>query len=260
MANRHDLLIRLDSEFSDKGFRSAEQSARTLERELNKQEQAQRSMAAMEAAAYRESEQRRAAQLAGMTAVGRGFVGVGLAAAVGLGVAGKAAMDWESAWAGVTKTVDGSASEMAALEQQLRGLAKVLPATHEEIAAVAEAAGQLGVKRQDIAGFTKTMIDLGVSTNLSAEDAATGIAQISNVMGTMAREGTAGISKFGATLVALGNAGASTERDILAMAQRLAGAGKMIGASASPTCWPCRTLCRRWASRLNSVAARCRAR
>lgn len=233
MASRHDLLIRLDSEFSDKGFRSAEQSARTLERELAKQEAAQRSMAAVEAAAYRESERRRAAQLMGMTALGKGFTAVGLLAAAGLGLAGKAAMDWETAWAGVTKTVDGSATEMAALESQLRGLAKVLPATHEEIAAVAEAAGQLGVKRQDIAGFTKTMIDLGVSTNLSADEAATGIAQISNVMGTMAREGTAGVSKFGATLVALGNAGASTERDILAMAQRLAGAGKMIGASES---------------------------
>lgn len=161
------------------------------------------------------------------------MTGFGAAAVGGLSLAGKAAMDWESAWAGVTKTVDGSPEQMAALETSLRGLAKTLPATHEEIAGVAEAAGQLGVKREDVAGFTKTMIDLGETTNLSAEDAATGIAQISNVMGTMSREGSKGVERFGATLVALGNAGASTEAEILDMAKRIAGAAKLVGASES---------------------------
>lgn len=233
MANRHDLLIRLDSEFSDKGFRSAESSAKTLERELNKQEAAQRSLANMQMAAAREQQRMDAARMSSMVSVGKGFTAVGLLAAAGLGMATKSAMDWETAWAGVTKTVSGSNAEMAVLEGQLRGLARTLPATHEEIAGVAEAAGQLGVRRQDIAAFTKTMIDLGVSTNLTADEAATGIAQISNVMGTMAREGTDGISRFGATLVALGNAGASTEADILEMAKRISGAGKLVGASES---------------------------
>jgi hypothetical protein len=57
----------------------------------------------------------------------------------------KAASDWESAWAGVTKTVDGTAAQMAELEAGLRDMAKELPATHQEIAAVAEAAGALGL-------------------------------------------------------------------------------------------------------------------
>ncbi|MFC0623239.1 hypothetical protein, partial [Kribbella deserti] len=53
---------------------------------------------------------------------------IGLAAGAGLGLAAKAAIDWESAWAGVTKTVDGSAAQMAELEGQLRGMTAVLPA------------------------------------------------------------------------------------------------------------------------------------
>lgn len=231
--NQRDLRIRIDSQFEDKGFKSAEASARAMVRELDRQERAVRDLANLQMQAQRENEARQAAQLAGLRSLGRGFTAFGLVAAAGMGLAAKSAMDWETAWAGVTKTVNGSADEMARLEEQLRGLARVLPATHEEIAGVAEAAGQLGIQRQDIAAFTKTMIDLGVSTNLSAEDAATGIAQISNVMGTLNREGTAGVSKFGATLVALGNAGASTEADILDMAKRLAGAGKLVGASES---------------------------
>lgn len=158
-------------------------------------------------------------------------VGAGLtAASVGMG---KAAMDWESAFAGVKKTVDDSAEGYAQLEGELRNLATTLPASHQEIAAVAEAAGQLGVKRDDIVGFTSTMVDLGETTNLTADEAATAIAQISNVMGTMDREGAEGVERFGATLVELGNNGASTESEILEMAQRIAGAAKTVGASES---------------------------
>lgn len=161
--------------------------------------------------------------------LGGGMLKAGGALAAGLGLAGKAAIDWESAWAGVTKTIDGTPAQMAEMETGLRNMAKTLPATHEEIAAVAEAAGQLGVKREDVLGFTRTMIDLGVSTNLSADEAATAIAQISNVMGTMSREGAAGVQKFGSALVELGNNGASTERDIVEMASRIAGAAKVVG-------------------------------
>lgn len=164
---------------------------------------------------------------------GASLLGIGTAAVGGLALAGKAAMDWESAWAGVTKTVDGTPEQMEALEGSLRGLAKTLPSTHEEIAAVAEAAGQLGVKREDVVGFTETMINLGETTNLTADEAATSIAQISNVMGTMERDGSKGVERFGATLVALGNAGASTEAEILDMAKRVAGAAKLVGASES---------------------------
>lgn len=164
---------------------------------------------------------------AGMARAGTAAVAMGAALATGAALSVRAAVDWESAWAGVTKTTEGNAKQMAVLEGELRQLAKTLPASHREIAAVAEAAGQLGVKREAIAGFTKVMIDLGETTNVTADEAATSIAQIANVMGTKSSE----IDNFASTLVALGNAGASTERDILQMAARLAGAGKLIGAS-----------------------------
>lgn len=161
--------------------------------------------------------------------VGGAALKAGAVGAGALGLTAKAAIDWESAWTGVLKTVDGTDAEMAALEGSLRNLAKTLPSTHSEIAAVAEAAGQLGVAQKDIVGFTRTMIDLGQATNLTADEAATQIAQISNVMGTMQREGALGVQKFGAALVDLGNKGASTEKDILAMASRIAGAAKVVG-------------------------------
>lgn len=159
--------------------------------------------------------------------LGRGAVLAGAAITAATALSVKAAIDWESAWTGVTKTVDGSTQEMAALEDELRSLTAVLPATHEEIAGVAEAAGQLGVQRENIAAFTKTMVDLAETTNLTADEAATSIAQLMNVMQTAPED----VDNLGAALVALGNDGASTERDIVQMAQRIAGAGKIVGLS-----------------------------
>lgn len=153
--------------------------------------------------------------------------GAGIAA--GIGLATKAAVDWETAWAGVAKTVDGSEAELAMLEEELRAMARELPATHTEIAAVAEAAGQLGIATGDISEFTRVMIQLGTATNLTAEEAAVALAQMANVMGTSTDE----IDNLGASLVDLGNNSATTERDILEMAQRIAGAGATIGLTES---------------------------
>lgn len=163
--------------------------------------------------------------------LGRGAAVMAGGLTLALGASAKAAMDWESSWAGVTKTVDGSAEEMAALEGSLRDLAKELPATHGEIAAVAEAAGQLGISREHIAEFTETMVALGETTNLTADAAATALARMSNIMGTSQDD----IDKMASTLVALGNAGASTESEILDMAMRIAGAAKQVGITEAAT-------------------------
>jgi len=164
-------------------------------------------------------------QQASIDHIANGMLGLGVAAAAGLAGAAKAAIDWESAWAGVSKTVDASAADLGKLEGELRQMARTLPASHTEIAAVAEAAGQLGVKTEDISAFTKTMINLGETTNLSADEAATSLAQFMNVMGTAPDK----VDELGSTIVALGNSGASTEKQIVEMAQRIAGAGNQVG-------------------------------
>jgi len=199
--------------------RKTESAARQATRAQREQSTAAKQVAREQAEAARKG--RAAFDETAQTAA-RGAIAVGAA----IGLMGKAAVDWESSWAGVTKSVDGAGQEM---EDSLRGLAKTLPATHDDIAAVAEAAGQLGVKTGDVVGFTETMIKLGETTNLTADEAATSIAQISNVMGTLDREGTAGVDRFANALVALGNNGASTERDILSMSSRIAGAAKVVG-------------------------------
>ena len=40
-------------------------------------------------------------------------------------------------------------------------MSKEIPSSAEDIAAVAESAGQLGIQTDNILGFTRTIIDLG---------------------------------------------------------------------------------------------------
>ncbi len=158
--------------------------------------------------------------------VGDSLTKMGTTGVVTLSAATMAAMSWESAWAGVTKTVDGSAVVMGQLQQDLRDMAKFeVPASHEEIAAVAEAAGQLGIQTKNIKSFTRTMIDLGETTNMTAETAATGLAQFSNIMQSSQTD----VDRMGSTIVDLGNNFATTESDVLALSMRLAGAGNQAG-------------------------------
>lgn len=137
----------------------------------------------------------------------------------------KAAMDYESAFAGVRKTVDATEEELAQLSKGIREMAKELPASATEIAAVAEAAGQLGIETENILEFTRTMIDLGEATNLTAEQAATQFARFANIVGMSQKD----FDRLGSTVVALGNNFATTEAEIVDMGMRLAGAGAQIG-------------------------------
>ncbi|WP_416337211.1 phage tail tape measure protein [Enterococcus casseliflavus] len=154
--------------------------------------------------------------------------------AAGVTAVTAAAISWESAFAGVKKTsdevVDSNGNVVYSyddLEASLRNLANELPSTHSEIAAVAEAAGQLGIQTDNVSAFTKVMIDLGESTNMSAETAATELARFANIT-QMSQDK---FSNLGSALVDLGNNFATTESEISAMALRLAGAGAQIGMS-----------------------------
>lgn len=136
----------------------------------------------------------------------------------------KSAIDYESAFAGVAKTVEATDEQLEEISDGIIKLSTEMPASAESIAQVAENAGQLGIASDDILDFSETMIKLDTATNLTADDASTMIAQFANVTGM---EGD--YDRLGSALVALGNDGASTESQIMELAQRLSGAGATAG-------------------------------
>ncbi len=151
-------------------------------------------------------------------------------ALVGLGAAAiKAGVEYESAFAGVKKTVDATQEQLDALDKGIRDMARTMPTSAVEIAGVAEAAGQLGIQTDNILSFTKVMTQLGDATNLTADEAATTLARFANITGMSQKD----FDRLGATIVDLGNNYATTEAEITAMGLRLAAAGNQVGMSES---------------------------
>lgn len=147
----------------------------------------------------------------------------------GIAAATKTAIEFEDAWAGVTKTVDGTPQQLAKIDDGLKNLAQTTSSTYQDIAHYAELAGQMGIPTDSIVGFTKTITELGDTTNLVGEEAAQSIAKFSNVMVSQSKKTNTYYSRLGSTIVDLGNKFSTTESDIMDMATRLGVAGKMVG-------------------------------
>lgn len=166
----------------------------------------------------------------------KGLASMGKTAAAGLATviaalgtvtvaAANAGIEFESAFAGVKKTVDATKEELEDLRSGILKMSTEIPIAASEIAGIAEAAGQLGIQTENILDFTRTMADLGVATNMTSEEAATSLARLANITGMSQTE----FSNLGSTIVALGNNLATTESEIVNMALRLAGTGAQVG-------------------------------
>ncbi len=137
----------------------------------------------------------------------------------------KAAIDFQSAFAGVRKTVNATGPEFKVLEQGIRDMAKRLPTTAVDIAKVAENAGQLGIKKENILEFTETLVRLGDSTNITADQASILLAQFANFTNLPQDE----FDNLGAAIVDLGNNSATLESDIVNMMHGIGAASSQIG-------------------------------
>jgi len=141
------------------------------------------------------------------------------------GLAVRNAIKFESAFTGVINTVDATKEQFAKLKKGLMDMALKLPLSTEEIFGIAEAAGQLGIKQNDILKFTKVMADLGATTNITAREGAMQLARFATIMNMPIEQ----VDRLGSTIVDLGNNTATTEAEIVNMAMRIAGSGKIIG-------------------------------
>ena len=158
--------------------------------------------------------------------VGRTVGIIGGAATGVFALAGKQAIQWETDFTGVRKTVNATEAEFEVLEETLRRMAKEdVPLSAGELAGLAEQAGQLGIETDKIDQFVKTIAQLGTTTNLAADEGATQLARFANIT-QMSQDD---FDRMGSAVVDLGNNFATTEAEIVHMALRLAGAGDLIG-------------------------------
>ncbi len=134
-----------------------------------------------------------------------------------------ASKQFQSDFTGVAKTVEGTEQQMAELRDGIKQMSLDIPATTTAISKVAESAGQLGIARENVLDFTRVMIDLDETTDLTAENGAKSLARFANVTRMQAED----YSRLGSVIVDLGNNFATSESEITAMGTRLAAAGTL---------------------------------
>ena len=165
---------------------------------------------------------------ASMEKLGKGMTATLTTPVLALGTAAiKASVEYESAFASVRKTVDATVVEYEQLSDAVKKMSTEVATDAADIAEVMANAGQLGIQNDYLVEFTRTMIDLGNSTDIAADEAATAIAQFANIT----KMSQADFGRFGSALVDLGNNYATTESAIMNMATRLAAAGSQVGLS-----------------------------
>ena len=152
-----------------------------------------------------------------------------LAGAIALSI--KPAIEFETAFAHVLRTVEGTPAQLAQIRSGILALSTTMPESAKNIAEVAATAGQLGVATPYVLEFTKTMIMLGTATNLSAEQAAIGFSRLMTIMNIAPQE----VGLLGAAITQLGNNSATTESEILTVALRLGAAAKIFGFTGEQT-------------------------
>ena len=164
----------------------------------------------------------------GLTTAGRALTTTVTTPVLALGATAiKASLDFESTFTSVRKTVDATEAEFDALAASSKAMSTQIAASTGEINEVMATAGQLGINKNYLADFSRTMIDLGNSTDIVANEAASTLAKFANI--TNMDQSLFG--NLGATLVDLGNKFATTESSIMEMSLRLAAAGHQVGLS-----------------------------
>jgi hypothetical protein len=112
-----------------------------------------------------------------------------------------ASIKFESSMVELQKKTAFTTSELRGIRQEIISMSRELPFAADEIARVAANAGQIGISEGNILSFTRTMLDMGAATTLSAEQAAISFGRYRNIV-QMAEEE---VSNMGSAVSRLGN-------------------------------------------------------
>ena len=139
------------------------------------------------------------------------------------------AVDYESAYVGMTKTVEGTVEQYEALNETVFQLSETTPSAYTELMGIAQSGGNLGVTIDNMETFLKSYSALQAATDqhIAGESGAQDVASFLNITDG----GVQNIERFSSTIVDLGNHFNATEDQIIAMGNRMAAAANLAGLS-----------------------------
>jgi hypothetical protein len=146
------------------------------------------------------------------------------------GKAYKTALDFERATVSMQKTIDETdTTKYADIEAAFKSLSETAPVGYTELMELAGQAGALGVGADQVVEFVKSVAMISeTADDLDASSGADVLARFLNVTDQGSFEN---ITRTASAVTALGNSLATTEGELMAMAQRMASTGELAGMS-----------------------------
>lgn len=138
----------------------------------------------------------------------------------------KPAIDFESAMADVKKVVDfDTPEELQEMQNQIKELSKTIPLSLDGLAQIVAAGGQLGVPKEQLAGFAETAAKMAVAFGTTADEAGQSMAKLSNVLQMPISE----MGRVGDVINHVSNKIAATAPEIVEVTLRAGAMGKSFG-------------------------------
>ncbi len=146
------------------------------------------------------------------------------------GKAYKTALDFESATVSMQKTIDETdTTKYEDIKNAFLEMSETTPVGYTELMELAGQAGALGVSADEVVEFVKSVAMISeTADDLDASSGADVLARFLNVMDQGSFEN---ITRVASAVTALGNNLATTEGELMAMAQRMAATGELAGLS-----------------------------
>ena len=142
-------------------------------------------------------------------------------------------ISFESAFAGVKKTVEATDYQFDAFNKTLKQMTTTIPMAYEDLAKIAELGWQMGVPIENLAKFTETLAAISVSTNLWLESAALSLSRIASVLWIDYND----VDRLGSAIVDLWNNFAATESEITTFMEKIAWTGNVVWFTAWDIAW-----------------------
>lgn len=136
-----------------------------------------------------------------------------------LGMPIKKAIEIESAFAGITKVLDGSKEQMAQLKTELIDMTSVIPKTAVELMQIAEAGGKLGVPIDQIKEYVDVVAKASTAFEMPADVAGEAFGKIGAMLGYEISQ----LRQYGDIVNALADSTSADAKNIIDITKRTAG-------------------------------------
>lgn len=141
----------------------------------------------------------------------------------------------DASYRNMRKTVNGTEEDFEALKSAAIEFSRSHVTSADQILEIESIGGQLGIAVENLEAFGEVVSNLDIATNIDAEDIATYIGQLSNIMDDIDTENAEqyekDITSFSDALVRLGNNSAAQESKIMKVMMRIASLGNISGFS-----------------------------